>query len=246
MSVTLTATADAGLGRVVLEWTATADVIALSRTDANGTRPVRTVDGVLPADSGVVEDYEVALLGDVTYVAETAAEADSDTVAMTGVDTWLSVPTAPANAVILDLVTGLESEQESMGTVHEVIGRADPLPVLGGLRARQGEIGLWCQDWAAAAAVARLHGHSAVMLLRQPDYAGLDLWYVPTSVRVQPSDDLTAVRRWVVSVGYREVLPQTGPLVGTLGRTYGDLVADHATYLAAAQTYDTYADVVTG
>ena len=248
MTVMLTATPDVSLGMVTLVWSTSpaADVTALWRTDDNGTREVRTLAGLLPASSGVVEDYEAALTGTITYTAVTASLSAQDTASLGGSDTWLTIPVTPAWAVVLDLVTGLTAARASMGTVHEVIDREDPLPTLGGLRKRAGTLSLWCSSWAAARTVVEMHGKRAVLLLRQPDYPGLDLWYVPESVDVEPAPEQTTTRRWLVEVAYREVNPQTGALTGSLARDYADVIAEHTTYLDALATYSTYADLQIG
>lgn len=240
-----TATPLPEFGAIRLEWAGVV-VDQLWRTDANGTRAVRTLEGLLPAASAVTDDYEAALVGDVTYVAVSVIDGASQeaTTSMGGTATWLSVPIAPAHSMTLELVTGLGSGRSPMGTVHQVIGREDPLAVLGGLRKRAGSIDMHCSTYAAAKAVEALYGAGAVMLLRQPDWAGLDLWHVPEGDVTVTPDPGTGT--WDVTVGYREVSPQAGPLTGTLGRDYSDVLAEASSYLALRLEYATYADLQTG
>ncbi len=247
--VEFTATPLPALGMMRLEWGGIV-VSQLWRTDVNGTRPVRTLAGLLPAAAAVTDDYECALIGEVTYTAVSAVDGVSleASATMTGGVSWLSIPVAPAHSIALDpatdLVTGLGSARAPMGTVHEVIGREDPLPVMGGLRRRAGALSLHCSTWAHAREVERLHTRRSVLLLRQPDHPGMDLWYVPggdVSTSVDP-ETLT----WAVEVSYREVSPQTGPLTGTLGRDYSDVLTEASTYLALRVAYATYADLQTG
>lgn len=244
--ITVTALPELGAVRLVGDGVGE-DVVEVWRTDNNGTRLVRTLAGALPSASFVLEDYEAAVSGPLSYTFQHASGWKlAATTALDVPATWLSLPVAPANAVELDMVRTYQDERAGMGTVHEVIGRRDPLAALGALRARAGRLELWCRDWPAAAAVVRLLDRPGVFLLRQPDYAGLDLWFVVTRISRQPHQETTEPRRWALEVEYRETNPQTGPLVGTLGRTWADVLAEYPTWLELQANNDTWADVITG
>lgn len=243
MSITATATPVPAIGAVRLTVSATADVVELYRTDNNGTRTVRTLAGLLPSAAFVTEDYEAATAGPVSYTVRTAAEAVTVPATAPG-GTWLTVPIAPAHAVELVDVEGYADVRESLATVHDVIARPDPLVTLAPLRTRAGDLTLWFADYPAAAGACRILAKPAVLLLRQPQLAGLDLWFVVRRIATAPRPDVTIPRRWSVVVEYRETQPQTGPLTGTLGRDWGDVLVELPTWLETMNTYSTWAEVM--
>ena len=194
---------------------------SVTRTDANGTDvPVRegTGDLDIPAGSTTLSfyDFEAALAGDVTYTVHDGTGGTATAVATfdaTGVLPWLTAP-ATANqvtgldpsAVGIELVTGYSESVDSAGTLHAIIGRADRIATPGPLGLRRGTVDLFCSDYAGVVAVRALAASGEILFLRQPTFAGMDLYFYPQSIAARPEPENTQTRRWIVSLTYEQVL----------------------------------------
>lgn len=155
----------------------------------------------------------------------------------------LHVPVMPNYTVGFDLATGYDAAVLSTSVRHDVIGRPDPLYNLGVASMRAGTLTIWCPDYAAAAEVLGIYSRAQVVMLRQADHPGLDMYHVlDGAARVTPVE----ADRWTVSVDYQEVRPPAAPLAGALGWTYADSTARHATYQASALEFPTYGDLYVG
>lgn len=243
---TLTATAQPATATIALTVTATAPVTRILRSDTMGTRPVRAQAGTFPiTGTTVLIDHEPALSGTVTYTLDDGAAGASATATLGLDESWLTVPVTPARSRRLDLVTDLDSRQESGTILHNVIGRADALVTLGPLRLRSGRLELWTPTAGEARAIAALYGLGETVHLRQP-IASLDMYHVATSVDVAPQREQTTPRRWAAVVEYQEVDWPRGDQRGTLGYSYDDVLADHADYASLALVVPTYVDLALG
>jgi len=219
---TTLATASVNFHTVTVQPAGTWQGTTIYRTDNNGTDvPVREDVGGQDVTGGTmtVTDWEAALIGEVNYrvvdglggTASTFVDASANT----GSGVWITLPAsatpsagaggAPA-CVNVPLVTGYDAAAETTGVVHQVIGRADKIGNPGPLSTRSGSLELFELDYAAAKAVRALLANGDVALLRQPDYVGLDLYFLTMRVAEQARQEETAPRRWQVSVGYEEVV----------------------------------------
>ena len=218
----------------------------LTRSDANGLRAVRLYEDQNPlSGSLIVTDYEAALTGPITYTV-TTTETATDTTALDLDETWLMVPVTPQHSVEVALVTGYGEASEAGSTVHRIIGGRATL-TLRPLGSREGTLGIWCPDYPSAAAVRAVYGRGEVVLLRQPDHAGLDLYHAATGrVSITPHDDATQPRRWQVEVEYTEAGVPTDPLSGALGWDYATGLERNATYAGDLAEFPTYADRLIG
>lgn len=213
------------------------DPPTLTRTDANGTAPVRLREGQQPI-AGVMTatDYEAALTGLVRYDL-----TDGDGVTVTASTElavavpWLGVPVLPQLGEQLEFVTDYRHERASAGTVHEVLDADAPVPALAPLGTRAGQLVLTAQDFPTALAVQAVYDAGQVAHLRQADHPGMDLYHVAESVSVAPERS-----RWAVTVRFREVPAPLAPLQGGLGTTYAQLAGQ--TYATTRQQYPTYLD----
>lgn len=133
--------------------------------------------------------------------------------AETAAGVWLTIPASavPSAGTIpnlgVDLVLSYEESSESNGSLHKIIGRADPIANPGPLALRAGTLELYAKNYPTADAVRALLAAGDVAQLRQPTHPGLDLYFVAQDVRVTPDDADTDPRRWVAAVTYAEVLP---------------------------------------
>ena len=243
---TIIATPQPATATIALTVTATTPVTRVLRSDTMGTRPVRAQTGTWPiTGTTVLIDHEPAVTGPVSYTVDDGGAGASTTTTLGLTEAWLTVPVTPARSRRLDLVTGLDSVQESANVIHEVIDRIDALVTLGPLRLRAGRMTLWTATAGEARAVAALYGLGEVVHLRQP-IPSLDMYHVADSVRVAPQRQETRPRRWQVEVLYREVDWPRGDGRGTLGYSYDDVLADHTSYAALALTVPDYVALALG
>jgi hypothetical protein len=194
----------------------------ITRTDANGTAVVvREAAGGQDATgatgSGVmaVTDYEHALTGLITYTVTdgngATATAAVGSLATFAPGLWFTIPTTsnpatptPPQFVQATMVTGFDEASESSGSIHKIIGRADPIVNPGPLSTRAGSLVVWCADYTAAVALRKLLATGLTAQVRQPSFPGWDMYFVGTRVRIAP-EDVTASQRWSATIDYQEV-----------------------------------------
>lgn len=213
----------------------------LTRTDANGVRPVRLLDGQEIIDGTlVVEDAEAALVGAITYQLTSALGVTTTvSTSLAGTVGYRLAPAPfPQWATTAALVTGYDASRSTSTTVHEVIGRADPVVRLGAVRLRRGMLTVWCKSYVDLVAALDVYRRGEVVMLRQPHDPGLDMYHAATEVRESPYDE--AWRRWRLDVTYVEVAFPRGPLLGSPSWTWDDLAAMFPTWDAALAFFDTW------
>lgn len=211
---------------------------SLTRTDANGVRPVRLLEGQEITDGSlVVEDAEAALTGAITYQLTSALGAI--TTASTTLDGvvgyYLHPALHPQWTAVLPLVTGYFATRTAATIVHEVIGRPDPVARLGALRLRRGTLTLWCESYEALTAALDVYRRGEVVLLRQGDYAGLDMYHIATDTQEEGFDP--EYRRWRLAVTFVEVAVPRGGLLGSPTWTWDDLAATYPTWDAVMAAF---------
>jgi hypothetical protein len=167
------------------------------------------VEGTVAPDyfdgSTVAADPAVAAYWTGTPNASTSIQTSPKA----GAGVWLTLPATvlvpnvapPANVAVL-FVTELDQSRDSNGTIHKIIGRADPLGNPGPLATREGTITLFAPDYLTAKATVDLLDAGDVALLRQPDFAGMDMHFLTRSAAIRQT---AARRRWTVAVSYQEV-----------------------------------------
>lgn len=220
---TLTATPLPDLAAVRLEASsATPGDPVLTRTDINGTAPVRLRAGQGMADGTlVVVDYEAALAGLVVYELvhdgryRASVRLDLD-------ETRLAVAVSPNVSAVVPLVEGLTAGWGSTATLHVVQDRETPVVTTGFLSTRVGQLRMVALEYATAAGIALVYRTGATVLLRQPHHAGLDLYHV-VSPGGRVSLDHDEAGAWIVSVDFTEVARPLDPLLGDLGWGFDDV-----------------------
>lgn len=268
VSYTWTATATSHVIQLELERTATSvaytyarfdDVVVeqvpdnwlalhIVRVDANGVGTVRLRSGQEPI-AGVltVEDFEVALAGPVRYdvIDGTGAitSAATELTAVTG--STLHLPVLPEHRVQLESVLDYNAARGTLTSRHDIVGRPDPVTILGLLRLREGSLRVWCSDYATAMGAVSITNRGEVIMLRQPDYPGMDMYFVTTRTQVAPEASSSTVRRWTVTLEFTEVAAPTGPLLGNAGWSYTN-VTDLGTYAAVRDAFGDYTELVVG
>lgn len=225
---------------------------SLVRSDANGTNPVRLYedqglsDGVLihtdaePATTGLIA-YTATLLDVGTSATQTVSA--STTLDGLVTETRIAPAVLPARGVWVRLITQYGATRETTTTVAQVINRPDPLVTLGVQATRTGSLSILCESYPVALGVAAAYNAGEVMLLRQPDHAGLDMYHVGTRVQIDPDIE---TGRWIVTLDYVEVAVPTAPLRGSIGWTFGASLALDPTFAASRVRFPTFVDLTVG
>lgn len=246
----LALTPQPGTASVTLSVTAApAGPVTLTRTDTNGTAPVRLRTGQAPiAGAMVVQDNEPALTGPITYqVVDSAGVTTSVSTTLGITGARVSSVQLPSLAAVPEQVTGYDSAASSATVVHWPVDRGDPVVICRPARTREGTLTLFASTSAAARVMAGVLSPGRMLMLRQSDHPGLDMYFVPTDRDAEPVQ-LMAGGRWVwsVSVRYVEVKAPAVPLLGNAGWTFADLTARYATFSAVRASFPDFAALTVG
>lgn len=217
------------------------------KTAWTGTAHASTSTRSVPASAVVVTDYEAAS-GPVRYdVIDLNDRLESLDVAGFALDApWLFTPLIPGYSRKAVSVTGLDTEFEDRSTVHSgLLGRPDPVVVLRPLGLRSGTMEIYAGTYADALEILSPLQRATVMMLRQPEHAGLDMYFAPAGGSPKILSLVTDGGRtvWGVQVPYVEVKRPEGMIAGALGWTYADLAAAVPRYSDLPRTFATYADM---
>lgn len=232
-------------------------VVGLTRSDNNGARDVRAVEGVRMEDGTyLVTDHEAALGGLVTYTVATQrvdVPDPSSTTEVATAATRLDVAgnrftqvVTPRLAESARMVETYDAGQVSSGTVHEVIDRADPLVTKGALRRRRGRMTVWHQTYEDAERFTHLFDSGDEVLWRQATHRGLDMYLIADNVSTRPYDARTKVRRWAVELDYVEVAFPTAPIAGDAGWNFRAGALRNATFWDDLREFPTFSDRLNG
>lgn len=184
----------------------TAALPIITRTDRNGTTlvpiPPATAQESLVTGTLTVTDHAAALTGDITWTVTAGTSPAAWTTAAAPGDTGPLLSRAD-EVVDVGLVTGYDSRRASRATLHEPIGRADPIVVTHGpASTRTGRLGILCHTYAAARALEAVLSKPGPHQLRQATLDGLDMHFTATAVDVTP--DTRDPSRWTVTIDYTE------------------------------------------
>jgi hypothetical protein len=241
---TLTATPDTATGSIQLSITQTNSVTKILRSDSNGIAEVRAASGQIPSaatGTTVISDYEAAN-GVCNYTVTTTDASDIATASatLTVAKPWLMVPIAPNYSETVETVTNYSAGRSSRSTVHQIIGRADPLIVLGKLGTRTGTLEIWTESIVSANKLARVFDRGEVVMLKQP-VSGMDMYFTADDLEISPFNvegpDLT---RYKFTVRYTEVVRPYGNLAGALGWTFNALASRYSTFDQILSDYATF------
>jgi len=228
------------------------------RVDVNGTRTLRTLDGQLPSAAAVLEidDFEYALTGTITYTAyrNTGAAAATATVSMSPPmfphAVLIAAPLYPPDGRTLadgsldpnaiTFAISWDATREARSTVHQVIGRPDPVAVLRPAALQAGSITLIGPDYLTVEQLAAQLSQARVWMLRQADVPGLDLYFVVTGLRLNNAEPL----HWQLEVSFAEVAWPNGSYVAVTVWTYAEVAAGYGDYNAVASSFVDYLDLL--
>ena len=225
-------------------------VTGITRTDWNGTNPVRTIAATLPASSFVVVDYEAALSGPIVYEylrSNGTSTTIPEPLTLEGGDYGEAIimvcdePQRRAETARL-LLDPIETRVQPVAP-DAIIGRPDVLPTGWPLRTRTVTWKLLYESYAAAAACAAIAALGKTLLLRQTAHEGLDAYLWPTSTRItSPADG----RLWIVELAGETQNWPSGHLLGAPDWTYDTLAASFSTYDALRPAFSDYIKLQAG
>lgn len=251
MATALVLTPQPSTASVLVQITgAPAGPVVITRTDANGTNLVRLRVGQAPiAGALTITDYEPALLGALRYDV-----VDAALVTTTGSTTLDGLVAGPQIAGVqlpgLDfqpqLITGYTAAREGSSTVHEIVGRADPVVVLGPTRLRRGRLEVWVADYAEGIDLVGVLAQARILMLRQPDHPGMDMYFLATSVPIEPLAKTSAGWRWSVEFDFVELRSPALPLLGAAGWTFDDVASGYSTFASVRAAFDDFDELLVG
>ena len=217
------------------------EVRAITRTDANGTAPVRLRDDVLPSTVSplIIEDYESAA-GPVTYTI--TGDAGSHTMQATMVldSPWLSVPIMQTYSQRVETVLEYGAELAGRASVIEFPGRRDVVAVLRKMALRRGTMQLWAGDYAGASSIRGVLSRGEIVMLRQPDHSGMDMYFITENATIDTLTTDAGESVWAVSVTYIEVLRPDGFLASAPGWDFAQLAAAYQDFQAVATMFSDF------
>lgn len=244
---TLTLVPDPATGSTRLTITPTATVTRIQRSDANGSYDVRTLPDVLPhpaPDVLVLDDYEPAN-GTATYTVTTAAGTVTKTAALDLGAPWLGIPVTPQFSARAETITGYSAAVDSRSTVVEPDGSPYPIVISRGGSTRRGSMDIWAGDYPAALNLLRLAQRGKVIMLRQAEHAGMDMFFTAANAHISTLSVTETKTVFGVSLDYTEVGRPTAPLSGALGWTWGALKNSFATWGDVFNAYASMGDIRT-
>lgn len=245
---TLTLTARDDIPAVLLQVAgAPAGAVTISRSDRNGVGVVRLMPNQVPiAGAMIVYDYEAATVGTVTYqVVDSAAVSTTGSVTTAAQLPHIHAAVLPNAGATLTAVRDYDSARESSGTTHWPILRADPVVIAGAMRKRAGALEIFAGSYEDAELAAAAIASGEVCQLRQPTFAGMDMYFLPTRLRTSPMSEDTTPRRWLVGLDYQETAAPSGPLLSAAAWDLADVLAV-GTFNTVKATFATFAALAVG
>lgn len=243
MALALNATAEDDLAAVLLEVTgAAAGPVTIERSDQNGTTDVRLYEDQEPISGTLtLRDFEPALFGSVVYtVTDSTTATASDTVTTAVAYPVLMAAVLPTARQALVAVTDYGATRDGAGQVHWVKGRPDPLIITSPLRLRDGSLEVWAATYEDALAVQSTAASGEVLMLRQPTFTGMDMYFTPRAISIRPLTAATPESRWQVDITFVEAYSPAGPLLSAAGWNYAAHTATGMTYAQSLTNFPTY------
>lgn len=224
-------------GYVTLTITPTEEITSIGRNDSNGATTVRVPPGTFPRTTPVtLIDWEASIRGVVNYWTNAAAGATGTTVTAFTKAPYLVTPLRPSQSLELEAVGDYSAGRTSLGTVYQVPDRPDPLAALGRLTARTGTLSIWCADHATAALREAVLDMTGVAMLKTPDQAGMDMYFITNGTDKAENED---GRSWTLSVDYTEVSRPTSP-INSSAWTFGTVAASYGSFANLSSSYEDF------
>lgn len=243
---TMAATPDPLTGTVKVSIIKTETLNSLVRADVNGTRPVRVVAGAIPsagAGALVVTDNEAAFHGPIVYRAvTTAGTVEAWTVFPAGTLPRFTVPFYPELSIGVETVTGFTAGRPQASTVHEIIGREDPIIVPAVMKSRRGSLEVILDTYEAAADLESLLELGKTVMYRQSENTGQDFYFHALTIgEIAPDESC-----WKLSVDYVALRPPTGDRASTTWTFAALAAAPGKTFATVPDSYTSFDTLTIG
>lgn len=196
----------------------------------------------VPAGALVIDDYEAAA-GSASYTVTTATGPLEGGASLDLGAPWLGIPVTPQFSARAETITGYDAAIESRATVLEPDGGFAPIVITRGGSSRRGSMDIWAGTYAAALALLRVAQRGQVVMLRQPEHPGMDMFFSASRAGITTLTPNGAKTTFGVRLDYIEVGRPNSPLAGALGWTWGELKNSYATWGDLFKAYATWGDV---
>jgi hypothetical protein len=251
MATALVLTPQAPTASVLIQITgAPAGPVVITRTDANGTNLVRLRVGQAPiAGALTITDYEPALVGVLTYdVVDSALVTTTSSTTLAGLvsSPQITGVQLPGLDFQPQLITGYTAGREASSTVHDIVGRGDPVVVLGPTRTRKGRVEVWVADYAEGMDLIAVLAQARILMLRQPDHPGMDMYFLATSIPIEPLQKTAQGWRWSVEFDFVELRSPALPLLGAAGWTFDDVASGYASFASVRAVFADFDELLVG
>ena len=216
---------------------------SLTCVDANGTHPVKLQAVPTLPGRWICPDYEVALTGLARYeLATSFGVAVLTTSDPRGDSPMVHCVTNPALYIKPEAITNLATAREWAHRIWDVIDSPYPVVSPGPPRSRTGILLIPTDTLAQANAIESVLSGNAGYLLRTPEHAGQDIYFIPTDSKIVADTPAGAATIWSVEISWREIAAPVGLLRSLIGHTYADDLAAYPTYGASHAAHTTYLD----
>lgn len=187
-----------------------------------------------------ISDYEPAH-GIVNYVVMGRnGSVWSETAVSTAfvMDTpWLSVPTMQTLSRPVASVLTYDSLRDTRSTIIDIPGRTDPVVVLRAMGTRRGQLEIFTGTHAEATAIISLCDRGEVLMLRQPEHMGMDMYFTALSASVRTLQTKGAESVFSVILRYVETRFPGGALLTAPGWSFAELAASNASFKAVSTKF---------
>jgi hypothetical protein len=127
--------------------------------------------------------------------------------------------------------------------VHEAINRADPIVITRSMALRRGQVTVYAGDYEQAAGILDSCDRGQVLMLRQPEHAGMDMYFIAEKTAVAVARAEGANTLWSVAIDYVEVTRPTADIAGALGWTFAALAASAPDFWTLTHRYASFEDM---
>ena len=191
-------------------------------------------------------DYEPALSGQIQYRVKTQDGELSAWVTLARPGLPLAprfvLPQNPLYALAVETVTDYSAARTTSATVHEIIGRPDPVLALGLMRPRNGRLEVFSKTYQAARALESLFERGQVAMYRQAENPGADMYLVALDVETRQEEHVA----WMTTVNYQEIAAPAGYILTREDWTFDALAEAYGTFDDAAQDYANFNQLTVG
>lgn len=236
----LAARYDATASAVVLTVASSSAIAGITRSDSNGTRPVRMrADQKTATGRFEIIDYEPALTGQIQYVLTADPLTPPVWVEIpAGHSPVFVLPSIPQFTVTVDNVHGYAAGRTSRATFHTIVNRTDSIVAEGNLTPRAGRLDIYAAEYIDALNIDNMLERGQCCLYRQSEHAGMDMYFYATDTAIEPDEDA-----WKLTLSYVEVNFPPGDVLSGAGWTFDALTAAGGTFLDLPARFSTFHDL---